>query len=174
MNPNFRGAQNKNGICSWPDPFLPIVISGNREKGLDYVRLLESSVGKLPLQLVYNWCKTQKYYGALHGECHEGVDGWWFVVPKKSAAWISSLTGKDTMFFIRLRMVYTRFRSFDVSKWPMRRLRALASSTADVALPKDVITKKISSIKAVGWHCIALHIACPHCCVGNLVLLLAS
>ena len=44
----------------------------------------------------------------------------------------------------------------------MRRSRSLANATANVALPKDIITKKISSRETVGWHCIALHIAYTH------------
>ena len=44
--------------------------------------------------------------------CHESVDERQFVSPEKSAAWISSLTGKDTMFFIHLQMAYTRFQNF--------------------------------------------------------------
>ena len=50
------------------------------------------------------------------------------------------------------------------------RSRFLANGTADVVLPNDVVIER----EAVGWHCIALHIAYAHCSVGNLVIWLAS
>ena len=50
------------------------------------------------------------------------------------------------------------------------RMDSLANITADVALANNVIIER----EAVGGNCIALHIAYPHCCVGNLVHWLAS
>ena len=68
------------------------------------------------------------------------------------------------MLFIRLYIAYIR-EGGDL--WPI-------NGTADVALPKQVVAERISSEETVEWHCIALHIAYQHCCVGNSVLRLAS
>ena len=41
----------------------------------------ECFVRQLFLQFACDQRKIREYHGALHGECHEGVDGRWFVAP---------------------------------------------------------------------------------------------
>ena len=68
------------------------------------------SVRKLLPQHSCDRRETQDYYGLPYGACRKGVDGRRDAASKKSAARFPSLTENDTMFFVGLRTVNTRFR----------------------------------------------------------------
>ena len=68
------------------------------------------------------------------------------------------------VFHIMFTDVHMRFQNFD-AKYGHKMIALAGNSAADVAAKDDVTARE-----AVHWHCIVLHIAYPHCCVGNFVL----